>query len=274
MTYIIPEGISPNFLLRNWPPAFNEWSTKAVRDAFFSSPQFPRVLTVEAIKETIAKGVSGKLLAYVGKTPTGNYEPFIYKRSLSIDEVELSDDMFIITAQEAEKHKEPPRLTSVVVSPQQVRLEPGKRQTFIAKGLDQHSREIPLDHVEWTGTGGTIGQNGVFLSGPDEGNFIVSATAGAILGQGTVTIGNAASLIASPQTPVAGARALSWSGEIPPQKWTNFYTNVLAKFATGKGMKLTLTVEIAPEGGIPTHRIEETKVALRELGLDDDVKAE
>jgi hypothetical protein len=268
----VEEGISPNFLLRNWPPAFMEWSTKAVRDAFFSSPQFPRVLTVEAIKETIVKGVSGKLLAYVGKTAKGDYEPFIYERDLSVDEIELSDDMFIITAQEAEKHKEPPKLTTVVVSPQQVRLEPGNRQTFTAKGLDQHSREIPLDHVEWTGTGGTIGQNGVFLSGPDEGNFIVTATAGTILGQATVTIGNAPSPIPSPQTPGAGARTLSWSGEIPPQKWMNFYTKVLSRFATGKGLKLVLTVDVSPDEGIPTHRVEETKVALRELGLNDDVQ--
>jgi hypothetical protein len=28
------KGVSPNFLTRNWPPAFKEWSTKSVRDAF------------------------------------------------------------------------------------------------------------------------------------------------------------------------------------------------------------------------------------------------
>jgi len=28
-------GISPNFLIRNWPPAFKEWSTKSVRDALY-----------------------------------------------------------------------------------------------------------------------------------------------------------------------------------------------------------------------------------------------
>ena len=38
------KGISPSFLIRNWPPAFKEWSTKSVRDAFFASPQFPRLL--------------------------------------------------------------------------------------------------------------------------------------------------------------------------------------------------------------------------------------
>jgi len=34
---------------------------------------------------------------------------------------------------------------------------------------------------------------------------------------------------------------------------------------------LTVTVEATPDGGISNQKIEETKVALRELGLDDDV---
>jgi len=52
----------------------------------------------------------------------------------------------------------------------------------------------------------------------------------------------------------------------------NFYTKVLARFAAGRGLKLTLTVEVSPEGGITEHEVEDTKVALRELGLDDSVE--
>ena len=64
---------------------------------------------------------------------------------------------------------------------------------------------------------------------------------------------------------------MSWTGEIPPQKWMNFYTKVLSKFASGGGLKLKLTVEASPDGGLSKQRIEETKSALRELGLSDDV---
>jgi hypothetical protein len=52
----------------------------------------------------------------------------------------------------------------------------------------------------------------------------------------------------------------------------NFYTKVLSKFATAQGLKLTLSVEVSPDGGIPDQKIEETRVALRELGLDDDIE--
>jgi hypothetical protein len=54
----------------------------------------------------------------------------------------------------------------------------------------------------------------------------------------------------------------------------NFYTKVLSKFATQTGLRLALKVEIAPEGGVSNQKLDEIKVALRELGLSDDVTAE
>ena len=64
---------------------------------------------------------------------------------------------------------------------------------------------------------------------------------------------------------------MAWTGEVPPQKWMKFYTAVLSKFAAVNGLKLKLTVEVAPEGGISKQKLEETKAALRELGLDDTI---
>jgi hypothetical protein len=52
----------------------------------------------------------------------------------------------------------------------------------------------------------------------------------------------------------------------------NFYTKVVSKFAVGKDLKLTVTFEAAPEGGLPKQKVEEAKAALRELGLDPDIK--
>src|SRR5207247_2376894 len=97
----IAKDISPTFLVRNWPPSFIEWSTKSVRDAFFASPQFPRLLNAEAIKDSIARGVANGQLAYVGKTPSGVYEPFVFNQQISAMEIEISDEMYIITGHEA-----------------------------------------------------------------------------------------------------------------------------------------------------------------------------
>src|SRR5438132_4383755 len=73
--------------------------------------------------------------------------------------------------------------------------------------------------------------------------------------------------------PTSGS-GLAWTGEIPPQKWMNFYTKVLSKFASARGLKLTVKVEASPEGGVSKQKLDETKSALRELGLNDDIKAE
>jgi hypothetical protein len=53
----------------------------------------------------------------------------------------------------------------------------------------------------------------------------------------------------------------------------NFYTKVPSRFSTTTGLKLTLGVEMAPtEGGISLQKVEETKLALRELGLKDSIE--
>jgi hypothetical protein len=49
-------------------------------------------------------------------------------------------------------------------------------------------------------------------------------------------------------------KGFTWTGEVPGQKWMNFYTRVLAKFSAAKGMKLTVKAEIAPEGGVSKNR--------------------
>lgn len=270
----ITEYLQPRKLLNNWPPAFTEWSTKEVRDAIFASPQFTRLIDPESIKETLVRGVDAKLFAYVAKLPDGSYDPFLYGGGLSIENVEISEDVFIITGEEAKKHIEPPKLTSIVVTPDRVHIEPGKKQTFTAKGLDQHSRDISIENVTWNATGGSIDNEGVLLATDDEGNFVVKATVGKVVGSATFTIAKPGTI---PPDDVKDPKSeeinkLAWTGQVPPQKWMNFYTKVLSKFAAGKGLKITLNVEISPDDGVSKQKVEETKVALRELGLDDDIK--
>jgi hypothetical protein len=218
--------------------------------------------------------VAGGIIAYVGKTKEGAYKPFYFGKSLPATEIEISEDMYIITAEEAKKHIEPPKLTSIVISPQDARIELGKKQAYVVTGLDQHNREIAIGDVVLKATGGTIDKNGVFTAGKDEGNFVITATIGGITGSANFTIAKEGEMPPKPRPTAEGINKLSWNGEVPPQKWMNFYTKVLSKFAGGKGLKITINVEVSPEGGVSTQKIEETKVALRELGLNDDLKSE
>jgi hypothetical protein len=207
------EAVSPSFLARNWPPAFREWSTKSVRDAFFASPQFPRLLNPDSLKDTIARGVENGMLAYVGKKADGSYEPFQWKSSLSILDVEISEDTYVIQKETAEAY---------------------------ASGKNASAPPPPVPNIVefWRQQA-----------------------------QRDRAAGAAPATVPVP----SGLRRVTWQGDVPPQKWMNFYTKVLSKFATQAGLTIGLKVEIAPPGGVSPQKVDEIKVALRELGLPDEV---
>ena len=208
------KGVSPNFLVRNWPPAFKEWNTKSVRDAFFASPQFPRLLNPDSIKDTIARGVENGMLGYVGKKADGSYAPFHWNSSLPSQDVEISDDVFLIQRELAEAY--------------------------------EAGRISPTPDV------------------------VVEPT---VYGRLRRTTGASPVTDGKSPTPASIPR-LVWSGDVPHQKWMNFYTKVLSKFAATAGLKLTLRVEVAPTEGVSPQKVDETKVALRELGLKDTLEDE
>lgn len=221
----VEKDIGPNFLVRNWPPASREWSTKNLRDAFFSSPQFPRLLDPEAIKETIIRGVSQGVLAYVGKRADGHYEPFLFEEAVSPMDVEISEDMYIITKETAEEFR----------------------------------NKVEAEKQEYTKPTEETGENRIAEpvlppsspSSPEDGK--------------PVTGGEPITLALEDLL-----HKLSWTGEINPQKWMIFYTKVLSKYVNDKNLKVKVSFETSPEAGITNERMEETKNALRELGLDPE----
>jgi hypothetical protein len=213
------KGISVRLLLKNWSPAFIEWPTKAVRDAIYASPQFPRILKgTQAVQDAIAKGVSSGEIGYVSKSVDGKYSPFIFGTGMLASDVEISDEVFIIRKETADAYE------TSVVPPTQEPLGPGQEEEFGGK-----PKEEPVSPLG---------------------------------GEGQPTHPIQAELFSR----------IQWIGDVPPQKWMNFYTKVVSKFAASKGVKLTVTFEAALEGGVSKQKIEEVKAALRELGLDPEVK--
>ena len=213
----IEKEISPNFIVRNWPPAFVEWSTKSLRDAFFASPLFPRLINPESIRETIVRGVEAGIIAYVGKTKDNKYEPFNFEEAMLGTDIEISDDMYIVQKSVAEEYR--------------------KNQTIPTPGV-QPGTEVPVDGVPPVQPPSRPGD----LFGGEKGKEKTFAL-------------------------------LRWAGEVTPQKWMNFYTKVLSRFVTGGGLKLKVEIEVKSEEGISQQKVEQTKVALRELGLNEDVEA-
>lgn len=281
----VENAVSPRFLVRNWSGAFQEWSTKGVRDVFFASPLFPRLLKGDAVLDAIARGVKDGTLALVGKASGDRYEPFEFKTDLPASKIEISDDLFIIKSEVAaaylQRITDPPKLNSLIISPTKVQLESGKQQTFIARGRDQYDKEIAIGEIQWTTTGGNIEPNGLLTGGENEGNFTVTATVEAISAiaefavkssNGVIAKENATTYqVADDKTIPVSPRRLRWISEINTQKWMQFYTKILSKFASDKNVKLTVKIEVSIEGEVSQQRRDETKIALQELGLNDDV---
>lgn len=261
---ILTNAVKSNKILKNWPPAMTRWSTKSVRDAFYSSPLFPRVMNDDVIKETIAKGVSEGLFGYASEQIPGKYDPFFFNESLSSGDVEISEDVFIVTSEEAKRMKIPSELTSIELSVDASAVKPGQKIQVTAIGRDQYGQMIALDDLEWEANGGIIDENGIFTAGVKETEaFITVKSHGK-----TATLPLKITIISPPPLP---PEKMEWSGDVQPQKWMNFYTKVLGKFATKKDLKITIHFEVAEREGIKESTVEETRSALRELGLNDEV---
>ena len=268
----IVTGVGPNKLVKYWPPAMEAWSTKAVRDAFYSSPALPRLLDPNSLRRTIVDGVAQGILGYAGKDAKSRFEPLHFETSLSEADLEFSDEMFLLTADEARRHIEPPKLTRLEVKPANTKVKPGESLTFGIQCFDQHGRDYPCPSAAWSASGGRIDQKGLYVAEPTLGYYTVTATVGNLEARAEIEVVTAQATPPSPQpTAAAGIR---WRGEVPPQKWMNFYTKVLSRFVGAKGLKLEVQFEVSAGDAVTKAKIDEAKSALRELGLSEHIKAE
>lgn len=276
----ISDDISPDFLLSNWPSAFTEWSTKDVKNAFFASPKFPRLLDPDSIRDMIARGVTNKMLAYVGKTSSGKYGPFNFEKSIMAKDVEISDEMYIITADEARRQLDPPKLSRLQISPAPTSIKPNDTHGFLVKGYDQYSQTLSeVGDVIWNADGGSIDSNGLFTAGDVEGRFKITASVGTLSSAVDINISKGDKpKTAEPETTELQRemyKRMSWQGELNPHKWINFYKKVLSKYETAdSGLTITLKIDIKPAKGLSKKQVNDAKMSLRGLGMDDEVETE
>jgi hypothetical protein len=258
--------VGPNKLVRVWPPAFTEWSTKAVRDAFFASPALPRLLEPESIKRTIADGVTAGNFGYATRNAEGRLDLIRFGESLTDSEVEISDEVFILRPDDAKKLVEPPRLERLTINPSNVDVRPGEHVAFKVHGLDQYGQPYPIQDVKWSAAGCSISADGV-LSASDPGRYLVEAQAGGLRAEAPVHVEEKAPERKEQET----EGKIKWSGAIPPRKWTTFYTKVIAKLASTPGFTVRVSFEVPAEDQA-AGKINELKSSLRDLGLDENIE--
>lgn len=263
----ITRSVSVRKLLSAWPAERTEWTTVEARNAFYSSPLLPRLLDPGCLKRTILDAVREGKVGYAERPgPDGKYHGLRFEVELGELEVELSDDLVLLTADRARSLIEPPRLARIEIRPGSARMKPGEDVLFAVAGFDQNGATFKCGAVAWVADGGSIAADGRFTAGTDEGSFSVKATVDGLDATAGITIAKAL------PPPEPKGKGLRWSGEVPPPKWMNLYMRVLSRFATGGLLKIRVQFELPPEAEISDAAAEETRTALRELGLNDRVE--
>ena len=139
-----------------------------------------------------------------------------------------------------------------------------------AAGLEPDARLTAM--WLWTAGAGKTSSNGATATNGngdvDSGFFGVHAVADTVEASIDVRISSETAPPSPPSTP----GTIAWRGTISPQKWMTFYTKVLSRFVNTPGLKLEISFEAAAGREQAKSKGDETRTALRELGLSEDIE--
>ncbi len=275
----LTESVGPSFLVRNWTKVSDTWSSRQLRDAFYALPQFPRVSNQEVIKKAIQRGVADGNFGYGGIDPYEGFNPFFYKEPISSLQVEFSDDLVLIpkdlAEQELQRRSIDSTVVSLVIDPDMRDLLYGEQGRFSAKAFNKDGEQIPGKRIKWSATGGQISSVGEYLAGNTEGTFEIVAECDGLVTRGKVVI-RASAKEEGGRGPGPGPQpthitSLCWKGTVDPFKWMNIYKRILMKVQNSGSLGVTLEINLKNEEGISKEKIDEVKIALKELGMDDEL---
>lgn len=273
----LTETVTPDFLVRHWSKTSDDWSTRQIRDAFYASPSFPRVFNQEVIKKTIQRGIIDGKFGYGGLDPDEGYNPFYYKSQISSLEIEFSDEHFLIPKQKAEeelvRRSIDTTVAKIILEPAEVDLCFGQQYPFNVKILNSNNEVIPGKRVDWEVTGGKINSNGLYLAGETEGTYEVHARCNGVDCVAEVTVKPGDIPPPPPPPPPPPITSLNWKGTVDPLKWMNIYTRLLIKMQNSGNLDVSLDISLKnPEEGISQEVVNEIKIALKELGLTENLE--
>lgn len=267
----VTEEVNPSFLVRNWPPAFTQWTTKQIREVFYSSPVFPKLKNPLSISSTISKGVANSTFG-VCQLQSGNITNVIIGKTVSVDDIEISDEVAILLAEEARKYEEPRLLKRIVLFSPKTNLLPREDVQVTAVGYDQFNEIIAIHNIEWSTSSGNISSNG-FLECPEtECSVTVSAMASGISGTIILSVKKEPNVNEKQPPFSVGKKTIKWSGEVPPGKWMVFYNKVLSKQVSKNGFNVSVSFQFELEGNDTSETLDSIKFELNELGLDTRIE--
>jgi hypothetical protein len=266
----VSEEINPNFLVRNWPPSIKVWPTQQIRDVFYNSPAFPRIKSGESLKSTIIKGVANGIFGYC-QLKAGNVMKVTIGKTLPIVDVEISNDVALLQADQAKKYEEPRKLAKITIQAQKAVILPGEAISIKALGQDQFDDAFELGETKWECSYGKLSETGIFTGPTTDCEILVHAKVGTLTGSTTISVKSSATTSGASDS--NRKTKIRWSAEVPPGKWMVFYNKVLAKFTGKKDFKVNVSFEFFVNGD-GKDDVSNLKTESSELGLNSDIKTE
>lgn len=205
---ILVDSVSPDFLVRHWPPALPQWPLRALRDSFFASPKLPRLSDPGALRATLTRGISDGAFGLAHLDSGGRIASVTFHSPISEADVEFGDDLVLVSQTEAAGRETDTRAGELSTPVTEPDLSPDP-------GISHHLPQ-PL--------------------GTDSREH-------------------------------SGVKAVTWSGELPPQKWMLFYNRVLTKLVRQGGLRVRLDIVAEPDGGPTSGQADEVAQGLADLEL-------
>jgi len=221
-------------------------------------------------------GVTQGLLGYASKDAGGRLKLEKFKESLLDAAVEISDDVFVLKADEAQRLREPPTSgKSGRSGPSTLSSSPGGAGGFhllgtrpVRPSLGGPWRHLVRERREHHARGRLHGKRDRRPSTP----FVHTAGQREFIAEVRIHDRRAAARRSgwreSPGEP--GRRVIRWRGNVPPQKWTELlHEGADALFAASPELKLEVSFEVGIDREQAQSKLDETRSGLKELGLND-----
>jgi hypothetical protein len=123
--------------------------------------------------------------------------------ALSEADVEFSDEVFLLTTEEAKRHIEPPRPARLEVKPASTRVKPGEKLALGVQCFDQHGRDYPCPSVNWSASGGKVDEKGLYVAKATPAYYTVTASIGSLEARAEIEV---ASVDVAPPPPARHRR--------------------------------------------------------------------
>jgi hypothetical protein len=98
---LLVDTVSPDFLVRHWPPGLPRWPMRTLRGDFFASPLLPRLTSADLLRTTVARGVSSGAFGLGRLAAHDSVTSLRFAEAIGPSDVDFSEEAVLVQRAEA-----------------------------------------------------------------------------------------------------------------------------------------------------------------------------